>query len=78
MSAQESRIPADDPKQEERMKMSFSFSVGQVVINEKNSIGDLEISIEGESSIEEVKAYAETLITVVNAAIDASRDEKAA
>lgn len=60
------------------MKMSFTFSVGQVVINEKNSIGDLEISIEGESSIEEVKAYAETLITVVNAAIEASRDEKAA
>lgn len=58
------------------MKMSFSFSVGQVVINEKNSIGDLEISIEGESSIEEVKAYAETLITVVNAAIDASRADK--
>jgi hypothetical protein len=78
MSAQESRIPADDPKQEERMKMSFRFSVGNITISDKNTVSDLDVTIEGESSIEEIKAYAETLITVVNAAIDASRDEKAA
>jgi hypothetical protein len=68
------------PSRRIRMKMSFKFSVGNVVINEKTTIGDLDISIEGESSIEEIKAYADTLVTIVNAAIEASRadEQKAA